>query len=87
MASDQVSVFDFWTQPAKLYLVQELAKGPPRKRADHIGPLNWLIELAINDNPAPLSQLEIKTDHGGELFGPDEIRSLANDPDRPKPIP
>lgn len=84
--TEEPIVHDFWTQPAKLFVVQEVAGGPPRKRTDHMGPLNWLIELAINDNPVPLDQLEIRTDHGSEEFGPNEIRALASDPDRPEPI-
>lgn len=82
----RTEVYDFWTQPAKLFVVQEVAGGPPRRRAHQTGQLNFLIELALNDNPVPLHQLAIITDHGGEEFGPNEIRTLARDPERPEPM-
>lgn len=73
---------DFWSQPASLFISQDLKGGPPRTRAVQKGPLNWLIEMAINNNPLPLKQIFLETEKG-DHFAPDEILELSRRTDRP----
>ena len=74
----------FWTQPAELFVHTEIVGGPARERKHVSGNLNWLLEMALHDNPVAIARIVIRN-AAGDVFGPAQIRELADEPSRPKP--
>ncbi len=71
-----------WDEDADIYHRTEVVRGPPRTRAVHNGPLNWLITIAINGHEGPLENLFIRTKNNLD-YEPEQILELSRRPDRP----
>jgi hypothetical protein len=72
-----------WYEDATLYIQLPVNDAPSVARAQHIGPLHWIVELALSGRCGPIGILLIETE-SGLVFEADAIDEMARRSDRPK---